>query len=292
MTGWMLRTLAVLGLLIGTSAPAAAPQRVVTLEFIATEAALALGIIPVGAADAAGYRGWVARPALPDSVPDVGTRQEPSLEAIAGLAPDFILGPALRLKPVEARLNTLAPTLLLDGYPKDVNASQLDFMLGEFRKTGAALGKSAEAEAVIATLNSTLADRKARLAAAGKVGTVVVAQYLPGTPRLRVFTGNGQVGGVITALGLTNGWTAPNDAYGFSTVTADALAGLPADATVMIIAPDKDAGWQALRSSPVWQALAPIRAGREKRLDPRTWTFGGPISAQTLGEQISGALLN
>lgn len=291
MTRWLLRLLTTLGVLIGPNA-VAAPQRVVTLEFIATEAVLALGLTPAGAADAAGYRSWVAHPALPASVPDVGTRQEPSLETIATLAPDFILGPALRLKPVEARLNALAPTLLLDGYPKDVNASQLDFMLAEFRKIGSALGRSAEAETLIATLTARLAARKAQLAAAGKVGAVVVAQYLPGTPRLRVFTRNGQVGGVIAALGLTNGWTAPNDVYGFSTVTAEALAGLSAETTVMVIAPTGDAGWQALRSGPLWQALPPIRAGRERSLDPRTWTFGGPVSAQTLGDQISDALLN
>src|SRR5690606_28871868 len=57
------------------------PQRIVALEWTYAEDLLALGIQPAGVADVAGYETWVnVEPALADSVVDVGTRQEPSLE--------------------------------------------------------------------------------------------------------------------------------------------------------------------------------------------------------------------
>lgn len=280
-----------LGLVLGNGRATAAtpPTRIVTLEFMATESVLALGVTPIGAADSAGYRGWVSGQPLPMRVTDVGTRQEPSLEAIASLKPDLIIGPAMRLKPIEARLQSLAATVLLEGYPKDTSANQLDFMLGEFRRIGEILGRAEAAEKVIQQLDSSLAAHKVHLAVAGRSGAVLVAQYLPGTPRLRVFTSNSQVGTLLARLGLTNAWTAANDVYGFSTVTAEALAPVT-EATLLIIANPTDAGWQALQTGAVWQALAPVRAGRERLLDPKTWTFGGPVSAQVLGDEIAAAL--
>ncbi|WP_395824470.1 ABC transporter substrate-binding protein [Elstera sp.] len=278
-----------LGLVLAGGRAMAAPNRIVTLEFMATESVLALGVTPIGAADSAGYRGWVSGQPLPTRVTDVGTRQEPSLEAIASLKPDLIIGPAMRLKPIEARLQSLATTVLLEGYPKDPAANQLDFMLSEFRRIGEILGRAEAAEKVIQQLDSSLAAHRVHLAVAGRSGAVLVAQYLPGTPRLRVFTNNSQVGTLLARLGLTNAWTAPNDVYGFSTVTAEALAPVT-DATLLIIANPADTGWQALQTGAVWQALAPVRAGRERLLDPKTWTFGGPVSAQVLGDEIAAAL--
>src|SRR5690606_32019223 len=67
-------------------------QTVVTLEWAETELLARLGVMPVGAADLEGYRTW-AGAAVPvdDTVVDVGTRQEPSVDSIAGLSPDLVI---------------------------------------------------------------------------------------------------------------------------------------------------------------------------------------------------------
>jgi ferric hydroxamate transport system substrate-binding protein len=79
---------------------------------------LALGIQPVGVADIRGYQKYVnVQPSLAESVVDIGTRQEPSLEAIAQLKPDLILGVELRHQTIYDTLSAIAPTLLFNPYP-------------------------------------------------------------------------------------------------------------------------------------------------------------------------------
>src|SRR5690606_21094711 len=75
----------------GTETLDAPPERIVALNWAATESLLLLGISPVGVADKAGYATWVQEPELPEGVANVGTRVAPSLEAIAELKPDLIV---------------------------------------------------------------------------------------------------------------------------------------------------------------------------------------------------------
>jgi len=69
-------------------------EKVVGLEWGVTEHLVALGVMPVGAADAEGYGNWVSAEPLDDSVTDVGVRGEPSIDAIAALAPDLVVADA------------------------------------------------------------------------------------------------------------------------------------------------------------------------------------------------------
>ncbi|MDX1559837.1 MAG: ABC transporter substrate-binding protein, partial [Marinobacter sp.] len=64
------------------------PERVIALNWAATEALLLLGVTPIGVADRDGYNVWVKEPELPEGVANIGTRVAPSLEAIAELKPD------------------------------------------------------------------------------------------------------------------------------------------------------------------------------------------------------------
>ncbi|HAS08956.1 MAG TPA: Fe3+-hydroxamate ABC transporter, partial [Acidimicrobiaceae bacterium] len=58
---------------------------VVALEWSLAEDLLLVDVEPAGVADAANYGDWIAEPALPEGVEDVGTRQEPSIERIQAL---------------------------------------------------------------------------------------------------------------------------------------------------------------------------------------------------------------
>src|SRR5688500_6632004 len=58
--------------------------RVVSLEWMQTEILTSLDVTPVGAADVEGYTSWVGTVVPLEGEPeDVGTRGEPSIEAIA-----------------------------------------------------------------------------------------------------------------------------------------------------------------------------------------------------------------
>lgn len=87
-------------------------QRVVTLEPLELDTAVAVGITPVGAAVASNVAGT---PAYLDvtGVEGVGTVPEPDLEAIAALKPDLILGTEARHSALYEQLSAIAPTVFI-----------------------------------------------------------------------------------------------------------------------------------------------------------------------------------
>ena len=99
-----------------------------------TDAALTLGVVPVGAAsgDDADLVPRYVRDAFPQyaaqlaAVASVGSRQSPNLEAIAALHPDLVLANAAASKDIYPALSAIAPTVLVEG--TGVNWKQ-DFLL-------------------------------------------------------------------------------------------------------------------------------------------------------------------
>ncbi|MBN3821962.1 ABC transporter substrate-binding protein, partial [Paraburkholderia sp. Se-20369] len=96
----------------------ARPLRVVALEFMFAETLAALDITPVGMVDTAFYPGWLGYDnARFAHVTDVGSRQEPGLEAIAAVKPDLIIGVGFRHAPIFEALDRIAPTILFQFSP-------------------------------------------------------------------------------------------------------------------------------------------------------------------------------
>lgn len=77
-------------------------------RWLPAELLLALGVTPYGVADIPNYRLWVNRPALPDSVIDVGLRTEPNLELLTQMKPSFIVWSA-GYGPSPEKLARIAP---------------------------------------------------------------------------------------------------------------------------------------------------------------------------------------
>ncbi|MDF9877104.1 ABC transporter substrate-binding protein [Cellulosimicrobium cellulans] len=126
----------------GTAELAAAPQRVVTLEPVETDTAVALGVVPVGAAVLsveAGVPAYLGEDA--QAIEVVGTVPEPSLEAIAALEPDLILGTESRHADLYDQLAGIAPTVFM--------ATQTDPWQENVLLVGRALGRETDAQALL-----------------------------------------------------------------------------------------------------------------------------------------------
>ncbi|GAB3597564.1 ABC transporter substrate-binding protein [Microbacterium tumbae] len=130
----------------GTTEVPAEPQRVVALEPLELDTAVALGITPVGAAVASNVAGI---PAYLDAsgVEPVGTVPEPDLEAIAALKPDLILGTEARHSELYDQLNSIAPTVFI--------ATQAD----PWRDNAALIGQALGREDEVAELLGAVDDR-------------------------------------------------------------------------------------------------------------------------------------
>lgn len=268
--------------------PARAAQGgLVTLEWNATENAIALGVPPSGVADRTAYADWVGIGTEEvQAATDVGTRQQPSLESIARLAPRLIVATALRHRALQPRLAGIAPVLLLDDVPRD--GDFYNGMLAGLHQLAEALGKQDAAEREVTALDASLARHREALAARGRAGVpAVLAQPLPGVPRLRLFTANSAAAGVLSRLGLAPGWAARPEPFGFATVEAEALAALD-QAHLLLIGNEVP---PELANGPLWRRMPFVAGNRLHLLGPAIWTFGGPRSMDRLAGRATAALL-
>lgn len=264
------------------------PRRVVALEWIYAENLLALGVQPAGVADIAGYNDWVKIPAaLSTDVRDVGTRQQPSLEALAQLKPDLILAPKFRIAQTYGKLSAIAPTLAFDPYPTD-GTTQYDEMRATFTTIAAVLGRPETGRAVLRRLETKLDQARDALERAGRKNeTFVLAQAFTSgnAATMRLFTRNAMPSQILERIGLTNAWSDAPQQYGFSTLSLEGLIRLGADNFLYVVQND-DNVFAAPEVAPVWKSLPFVRSGRAYNLGGRTWLFGGPLSAEVLVDRV------
>lgn len=274
------------------------PERIAALEWHIVEDLLVLGIQPAAVADVEGYTTWVTiDAALGDDVQDVGTRQEPSLEALAAADLDLILATTDRVGAVYDQFTEVAPTILVSQFPTEEGETPLEDLRERLRTEGWFLNRAAEAEAAIAAMEATIADQAAAIEAAGLTGApyaVTQAFTSENQPTFRIFSDQALVGDAISATGLENTWTADGGEWGFTTNTIETFIELPEDVTVFYIINDTDDIRETfLNDDPIWQSLPFVQKGRFLSLGGDTWTFGGTQSVERIvtrsTEQITGA---
>ena len=280
--------------LVGAAALVAAPRlaraamasRVVTLEWTATEIALSLGLRPVGVAERDAYSSWVAveNDGLKDAV-DVGRRQQPSLEAIRKLSPDLILSSRFRHKSLQEKLAELAPTELLDDQPGD--GDMLAAAYASVRQAGKALGREDAATALLSGFDARIAALKAKVPADKAGRPVVVAQPLPGTARLRVFSSNAAVAQLLERIGFPAGLALPPQPFGFTAIDLEGLAALDGETTLILLS---DSVPQELAESALWPMLPVVATGKVITAGAANWPFGSVAALTRLMETVAGKL--
>ncbi|MFJ7933997.1 ABC transporter substrate-binding protein [Sporosarcina sp. NPDC096371] len=89
------------------------PKRIVILTNEGAEALLAMGIQPVGAIQSPAQKVWYDHMDM-TGTESVGIESEPSLEKIASLKPDLIIGNKMRHEAIYEQLNKIAPTVFAE----------------------------------------------------------------------------------------------------------------------------------------------------------------------------------
>ncbi|MGU3776771.1 ABC transporter substrate-binding protein [Burkholderia metallica] len=272
------------------------PQRVVALDFMFAESVIALDLVPVGMADTAFYPGWLGyRSDLLANVTDIGSRQEPGLEAIAAVKPDLIIGVGFRHAPIFEALDRIAPTILFQFSPNvsdgGVPVTQLDWMRRIFRTIGAVTGRDARAQAVEAQLDAGIARNAARLAAAGRHGERIALLQDLGLPdRYWAYTGNSTSAGLARALGL-DPWPRKPTREGTLYVTSADLLRQRELAVLFVTASGLDVPLSAKLDSPVWRFVPAMKEHRIALVERNIWGFGGPMSALKLADVMTDTML-
>ncbi len=262
------------------------PERVVALNWAATEALLLLGVTPVGVADRDGYGVWVSEPELPDGVPNIGTRVSPSLEAIAELKPDLIVTSS-EMAPASGLLERIAPTYVVSVY-KEGNrpyekASEMLTTLGEI------LGREDRAQAVLKDVEETLQTQRKRLEAAGMTDKPVALMNFLDDRHVRIYAPNSLYQSALNGLGLENAWPRQGNFWGFSVVGLEAIAPYR-NSRIVVISPTLPGLADTLASSPFWTYLPPVRRNEVYQIGA-TWPFGGVYPVKRLATTLTDALL-
>ncbi|WP_084244031.1 ABC transporter substrate-binding protein [Planomicrobium okeanokoites] len=272
-------------------------KKVVVLEWTYAEDLLALGVQPAGMADIESYGDYVnIEPQLDDTVIDVGGRQEPNLEAIAEIDPDLIIGVDFRHTAMLEELERIAPTVIFNPYPEDESIDLYQEMETTFLEIAKAVDKTEEADQVLADLEEKYEESAAEIEAADletKDVILTLAYSGPQAPEIRVFTPNSMASIILERIGLNNVHEPEQfEVFGSSTFNVEGLVQYE-DANYLYTVPDEDNIYEnQLAGNAVWENLNFVQEGRTYDLGPDTWLYGGPLSAETLMNQITDVMVN
>lgn len=268
-------------------------QRVVSLEWNTTEDVITLGVQPAGVADIKGYTSWVTAAPITGSPVDVGTRNEPSLESVAEVEPDLIIGIVGSVpEAAMAQMEKIAPVVLLTG----ADASRpIELLKENFNTTAKLLGKEAAAAAVLADLDAAIATGKQQITDAGKAGAPFSLSYIYAEGNsfsLRMHGPGSAAIALASGIGLAPAWTeAGDEGWGLSTLDLEGLTKLPAGTEFgywgNADTPDPLAD---LAGNKLWESLDFVKNDRVHRLGVGIWIYGGPASAKQWIADVTGAI--
>lgn len=248
------------------------PQRVVVLELSFADALAAIDISPVGIAD----DGDASR--ILDDVrarmkpwQSVGTRAQPSLEAISALKPDLIIADSSRHAGIYQSLKGIAPVLLLksrsETYEENLQSAAI---------IGRVLGKEPEMERRLKLHRQRMADFAARLPHGANVvfGTSREQQF-------NLHSTQSYTGSVLSALGLKVPQPVNNSAM--TALSLEQLLALNPD--WLIVAHYREESvvkrWQG---DSLWQMMTAAQKHQVASVDSNIWArMRGIFAAELIG---------
>ena len=274
----------------GTTRLLKKPEKIVALNWTQAEILLTLGITPVGVTSIQGYRKWQGDfPPMPDSVTELGTRSEPSLEKIAALHPDLIIGYNWRHSKILPQLEKIAPTLLYKQYPSssDREFNYFDQMIKIFKSVSKAVDKEKKAEKILMDLNHSLKNAQITIADSDIKHSLVIGKFVGMGLGLRVYGENSMAGCLIKKTGIKQGWSSTLPGRDFTHIELAQLTAVK-NSSLLLIGGDLSEA-MTMKKSPVWKLIPAVKENRIYELK-KLWSFGGPIAAIRMLEAIKSSV--
>jgi len=252
------------------------PERIIVLTNEATDMALALGITPVGA-----VRSWSGEPYydyIADDmadVPVVGDEMQPSLERIAALKPDLIIGSQVRQEQIYGQLSAIAPTIFSDTIGETWQEN--------LRLYGQALNREANAEKLLAAWDARVADLQEKFG--DRDIQVSLVRFLPNAAR--IYLRDSFPGQILEEVGLDR--PPSQDQPGFAQeVSLEQIPQMNGDVLFYFTytgegdnqAPETiTTPWT---SHPLWMQLDVVQSGKVYPVSDVVWTMAGGVQAAHL----------
>ena len=253
------------------------PQRVIVLDTGELDAALALGVRPVGVVqpDAGGsLPPYLAQQAGKPEI--VGTIGSPNLERIAALKPDLILSSKVRDGERYDQLSAIAPTVFAETTGK---TWQQNFLLD-----AEALGKPAEAQRILGEYRQRAAAIGAQAGDPGRT-RVSMLRFVPGD--IRLYGKGSFIGSILADAGFARPQNQQADTT-FTRVSREQVGQADGDLLFYAAYGDNARGqMNDVIGSAQWPALGAVRAGNAVEVPDGTWFLGlGPIAANLVLDDL------
>jgi iron complex transport system substrate-binding protein len=251
------------------------PLRVVTLEPVELDTTVALGVVPVGTAvlsEASGVPSYLGTEAA--DIAMVGTVAEPTIEDIAALQPDLILGTETRHAEYYDQLTAIAPTVFM--------ASQSDPWRENVRFVGRTLGKQDDAEKLLTAYDDRCAEIAEKYDTAGKTAQLI----RPRAGELTLYGPSSFAGSTLECAGFTTP-PRPEWADEISVDLSPELAAQAAADLIVVTASDPSDPAAIPASITANAAVLP----NPHAVDLSYWITGvGPMGGQTVLDDIDRIL--
>lgn len=267
----------------GDTLVAEQPTRVVVLDSPQLDAALSVGITPVGAVRSMTSATLPMYLGETDGIEIVGSIEDPrlDLDAIRALRPDLILSSTTRHGRSYDDLAAIAPTVFAETVGANWRANYLLFTT--------AMGRRAEADRQLEAYDARIAQLRPQLAAGG-IETAAVVRFMP--EEVRLYSTRSFPGEVLTDLGLRFP-AATDDEIEISTPLRPDQVGVIDSQVVfhMTYGPRSVTDRDAVLSGPAWAGLPAVQRGLAFEVDDDSWMQGvGVLGASALLDAVADHL--
>ena len=253
------------------------PKRIVTLYQGATDAAVAMGIKPVGVVES-----WLEAPTykyLRDDLKDVkivGQETQPNLEEIEKLKPDLIIASKIRHEQIFDQLQEIAPTV----------ATETVFTFKDTVKLmGEALNQEDKSKELLTKWDDRVADFKKKWKKDLKNWPMSVSVVNFRADHARIYQ-TGFAGSILTELGFKGPKNVKDKKQDIITLTdKESIPQMDAD-VIYYFMDDQDKAvekaYKEWTSHPLWKQLDAVKAKQVHKVDEITWNMGGGIIAANM----------
>lgn len=266
---------------MGETAVSANPQRIVVLDGPILDAALVVGVTPVGAVTA--FADAPFPPYLGDTtegIANVGQISEPDLEKIVALQPDLILGSTFRHEEIYDQLSRIGPTV----FSGIVGVNWKD----DFLLYTDAMNKQAEAEQVVADYDARVAEFTAATDGERENWRVSVIRFR--ADDTRIYFNTSFVGTILQDLDIPRpeSQDTGTEEERFTAISRERIR--EADGTHIFASSYGDPSESQLAeymNDPLWQTLEAVKNGKVYWVDDDYWMVGiGYIAANLVVDDL------
>ncbi|WP_085522206.1 ABC transporter substrate-binding protein [Tuberibacillus sp. Marseille-P3662] len=266
---------------MGTSEVPADPKRVVVLTNEGTEALLAMGVKPVGA-----VKSWLGDPWYDhikkqmDGVKVVGTESEVSLDTIAKLNPDLIIGNKMRQEKIYDKLSAIAPTVFSETLRGNWKIN--------FKQYAKALNKQEKGQQVLEKFDNRIQSIHDRLG--DKVNQEIsLVRFVAGD--IRIYHKNSFAGVILDQIGFKRPENQRKDDLAQRHVTKELIPKMNGDKLFYFTYETGDGKANQVEdewtNSKLWKNLEVVQEGDAHKVSDATWnTAGGVLAANEMLDDI------